>query len=63
MVENLPCNAGDAGSIPVQETKIPHALQDGRFAFLFFFSFLYLKIKCLSDDLLLIFDFCYIFTL
>ena len=24
MVKNLPCNAGDAGSIPVQGTKIPH---------------------------------------
>ena len=25
MVNNLPSNAGDAGSIPGQETKIPHA--------------------------------------
>ena len=25
MVENLPCNAGDAGSIPGQLTKIPYA--------------------------------------
>ena len=23
MVKNLPCNAGDTGSIPGQETKIP----------------------------------------
>ena len=25
MVKNPPCNAGDAGSIPGQGTKIPHA--------------------------------------
>ena len=25
MVKNLPSNAGDAGSIPGLETKIPHA--------------------------------------
>ena len=25
VVKNLPCNAGDAGSIPGQRTKIPHA--------------------------------------
>ena len=25
MVKNLPSNAGDAGSIPGQGTKIPHA--------------------------------------
>ena len=25
VVKNLPCNAGDAGSIPGQGTKIPHA--------------------------------------
>ena len=25
MVKNLPSNAGDAGSIPGQRTKIPHA--------------------------------------
>ena len=25
VVKNLPSNAGDAGSIPGQETKIPHA--------------------------------------
>ena len=25
MVRNLPCNAGDTGSIPGQGTKIPHA--------------------------------------
>ena len=24
MVKNLPCNAGDAGSIPGRGTKIPH---------------------------------------
>ena len=24
MVKNLPCNAGDSGSIPDQGTKIPH---------------------------------------
>ena len=27
VVRNLPCNAGDLGSIPVQGTKIPHAEQ------------------------------------
>ena len=27
MVKNLPCNAGDRGSIPGQETKIPHAVK------------------------------------
>ena len=26
MVKNLPSNAGDAGLIPGQETKIPHAM-------------------------------------
>ena len=26
MVENLPCNAGNMGSIPSLGTKIPHAL-------------------------------------
>ena len=26
VVKNLPCNAGDTGSIPGQGTKIPHAL-------------------------------------
>ena len=26
MVKNLPCNAVDAGSIPGQGTKIPHAV-------------------------------------
>ena len=25
VVKNLPCNAGDGGSIPGRETKIPHA--------------------------------------
>ena len=25
MVKNLPCNAGDMGSIPAQRIKIPHA--------------------------------------
>ena len=25
MVKNLPCNVGDVGLIPGQETKIPHA--------------------------------------
>ena len=25
MVKNLPCNAGDMGSVPDQGTKIPHA--------------------------------------
>ena len=25
VVKNLPCNAGDAGSIPGQGTKVPHA--------------------------------------
>ena len=27
VVTNLPCNAGDAGSIPGQEIKIPHAME------------------------------------
>ena len=27
MVKNLPCNAGDVGSIPNQGTKIPHAVE------------------------------------
>ena len=27
VVKNLPCNAGDMGSIPGQGTKIPHALE------------------------------------
>ena len=27
MVKNLPCNAGDMGSIPGQGTKIPHAAE------------------------------------
>ena len=27
VVKNLPCNAGDAGSIPGQGTKIPHAME------------------------------------
>ena len=27
VVENLPCNAGDTGSIPGRGTKIPHALE------------------------------------
>ena len=27
MVNNLPCNSGDAGSIPGQGTKIPHAME------------------------------------
>ena len=27
MVPNLPCNAGDAGLIPGQGTKIPHATE------------------------------------
>ena len=27
VVKNLPCNAGDAGSIPGQGTKIPHAVE------------------------------------
>ena len=26
-VRNLPCNAGDMGSIPGQGTRIPHALE------------------------------------
>ena len=26
-VKNLPSNAGDAGSIPGRETKIPHAVE------------------------------------
>ena len=27
VVKNLPCNSGDAGSIPGQGTKIPHAVE------------------------------------
>ena len=27
VIKNLPCNAGDVGSIPGQGTKIPHALE------------------------------------
>ena len=27
MIKNLPCNAGDMGSIPDQGTKIPHAVE------------------------------------
>ena len=27
MIENLPCNAGDSGSIPGQGTKIPHTVE------------------------------------
>ena len=27
MVKNLPCNAGDVGSIPGRGTKIPHAAE------------------------------------
>ena len=27
MVKNLPCNAGDMGSIPGQGTKIPHTVE------------------------------------
>ena len=27
VVKNLPCNVGDAGSIPGQGTKIPHATE------------------------------------
>ena len=27
VVKNLPCNAGDMGSIPDQGTKIPHAAE------------------------------------
>ena len=27
VIENLPSNAGDTGSIPAGETKIPHALR------------------------------------
>ena len=27
MIKNLPCNAGDMGSIPDQGTKIPRALE------------------------------------
>ena len=27
MVENLPCNAGEVGWIPGQETKIPYAIE------------------------------------
>ena len=30
MVRNLPSNAGDMGSIPGQETKIPHATECGQ---------------------------------
>ena len=30
VVENLPSNAGDAGSIPAGEMKIPHALRQFR---------------------------------
>ena len=30
VVRNLPCNAGDIGSIPGQETKIPHAVDQLR---------------------------------
>ena len=30
MVENLPANAGDTGSIPGWGTKIPHAAQCGQ---------------------------------
>ena len=26
MVKHLPCNAGDVGSVPTGETKIPHAV-------------------------------------
>ena len=29
MVKNLPSNTGDAGSIPGQGTKIPHAVGQG----------------------------------
>ena len=28
VVKNLPCHAGDAGSIPSQGTKIPHSAED-----------------------------------
>ena len=27
VIKNLPCNAGDAGSIPGWGTKIPHAVE------------------------------------
>ena len=27
VAENLPCNAGDSGSIPGRETRIPHATE------------------------------------
>ena len=27
MIKNLPCNAGDMGSIPDQGTKIPHPVE------------------------------------
>ena len=27
VVKNLPCNAGDVGSIPVRGTKIPRAME------------------------------------
>ena len=27
VLKNLPCNAGDLGSIPGWETKIPHAME------------------------------------
>ena len=27
MVQNLPCNAGDVGSIPGRGTKIPHVME------------------------------------
>ena len=30
VVTNLPCNAGDVGSIPGQGTKIPHAAGERR---------------------------------
>ena len=30
MVKNLPCNAGDMGSIPDQGTKIPHTVEQLR---------------------------------
>ena len=29
-VKNLPCNAGDVGSIPVRGTKIPRAMEQLR---------------------------------
>ena len=34
VVTNLPCNAGDAGSIPCRGTKIPHAVEQVRPSFL-----------------------------